>query len=177
MAAHGLRSKSGQKDEPMRKFVWIVPVLIAITFGVTRPASTEADRKALAEEFFRGVYGCDPSVVDQLAGDDVVISYPIFETLFDRPGIRGRDAVRGFATNFCKKWTNAQVTIHDSVSEGDKVVLVWGFKARNTGDGKEHEWGGLSLFRLDESGKIVAEMGLESTPGPFERMALVGAAK
>jgi len=158
----------------MRKCWFAVPVLIALPFVFTTPANTEADRVALAEQFFRGVYGCDASVVGELASEDIVTSYPIFETLFQKPGIQGREAVEAFATNFCKKWKDAQVTIHESVTEDDRVVLIWGFQARDSATGKEHTWGGISLFRFDDAGKIVAEMGLESAPGPVERFARVG---
>lgn len=159
----------------MRKFAVIVTTLLVTFFLFTGPADTEVDRSAVAEQFFRGIYGCDPTVVDRLAGDDIVISYPIFQTLFQKPGIRGREAVRDFATGFCGRWADAQVTVHESVAEGDKVVLIWGFQARNTNSGDEHTWGGISVFHFDEAGKVVAEMGLESTPGPVERLALVGA--
>lgn len=158
----------------MQKYCCLVLVLVAMSFVITTPAESEADLAAIAEQFFRGVYGCDASVVDELASEEIVISYPIFETLFNKPGIRGRDAVHVFADNFCKKWSEAQVTIHETVREGDKVVLVWGFQARDTATGKEHAWGGISLFRFDREAKVAAEMGLESTPGPIERFALVG---
>ena len=158
----------------MRKRWYLVLVLIALPFVFTTSAETEVDRAALAEQFFRGVYGCDASVVDELASDEIVISYPIFETLFKKPGIQGREAVEVFVNNFCKKWNEPKVTIHETIAEDEKVVLVWGFQARNSATGKEHSWGGISLFRFDGAGKIAAEMGLESTPGPVERFSLVG---
>ncbi|MHA2092839.1 MAG: nuclear transport factor 2 family protein [Candidatus Kariarchaeaceae archaeon] len=134
--------------------------------------------KVLAEQFFRGVYGGDPSVVDTLASDDIVLSYPIFKKLFNSPSIRGRQAVKEFATGFGNRWTDTLITIHEVIAEGDRVVLVWSFKARNVGSEKqddvdnsqEHSWGGITLFRFNKSGKIVAEIGEESEPGPIERV-------
>jgi hypothetical protein len=145
----------------------------------------EAERKILAERWFRGIYGCDPSVVDELAGDDVVVSYPIFESLFDAPAIRGRKAVKDFATGFCDRWADAQTTIHESVVEGDRVILLWSFRGRNIGSARqdrpptnrEHSWGGITLFRFNSAGKIVEEVGEESEPGPFERLAAGGVAR
>jgi hypothetical protein len=145
----------------------------------------EAEHKALAERFFRGVYGCDPSVVDDLAGDDIVVSYPVFEKLFNTPAIRGREAVKEFAIGFCKRWTDAQIIIHETVAEEDRVILIWSFRARNVGSGQqgkpstyqEHSWGGITLYRFDEFGKIVAEIGEESEPGPIERITVMGSTR
>jgi hypothetical protein len=53
----------------------------------------EEERKTQAERFSRGIYGGDPSVVDDLAAKDLVASYPIFESLFGTPAIRGRAAL------------------------------------------------------------------------------------
>ena len=138
----------------------------------------ENERKELAEQFFRGIYGCNPSVVDDLAGEDIVISYPIFQKLFDAPALRGRNAVMDFATGFCSRWTDAEITIHETVAEGDKVVLLWSFQARSVVSAdnnlppanQEQHWGGITLFRFDKANKIVAEIGEESDPGPFERV-------
>jgi hypothetical protein len=60
------------------------------------------------------------------------------------------------------------------------VVLLWSFRARNVDSGpqggpptnEEHVWGGITLIRFDGSGKIVAEIGEESAPGPLERLAV-----
>jgi len=139
----------------------------------------EQDHKAVAEQFFRGVYGGDPSVVDELAAEEIVTTYPIFERLFGRPLIRGREAVKDFATGFGSRWSDAHITIHEAVEEGDRVVLLWSFRGRSSGSddqerlsyGDVHSWGGITLFRFDGSGKIVAEIGEESSPGPAGRLA------
>lgn len=141
--------------------------------------SLTAERKAQAERFFRGVYGCSPSVVDELAADSVVMSYPIFAELYDTPAFRGQEAVRGFAERFCDRWNEARFTFHASLADGDNVVLVWSFRARFVGTespggpvpGEEQGWGGITLYRFDASGKIAAEIGEESTPGPMARVA------
>jgi len=135
------------------------------------PGSSVADHKALAERFFRGVYGCEPSVVAELGTENVFITYPIIEELFGTPALRGRDKVEQFATGFCNRWKDAEVTIHEAVAEGDRVVLVWEFAARNVASGERRSWGGISLFRFDSAGRIVAEIGEESEPGPIGRLA------
>lgn len=136
------------------------------------------DRIASAERFFRGVYGGDSSVVDILASDDIVVSYPIFMSLFGAPAIRGRAAVREFASGFSIRWTDPRIDVHEAVGSNDRVVLVWSFRGRNVGSARperqptnrEHSWGGITLYRFDTHGKIVAEVGEESEPGPMERL-------
>lgn len=170
----------------MRKWLFIAPFLLLLTSCFDTNGGMETERKALAERFFRGIYGCDPSVVDDLASDSVIVSYPIFEQLYNTHVFRGREAVKDFATGFCSRWSDAQFTFHDAIAEDDRVVLVWSFRARFTGSGtaqpgqppvnQEQSWGGITLYRFDGAGKIVAEIGEESTPGPVERLAAEDAA-
>lgn len=143
-----------------------------------------AERAASAERFFRGVYGGDPSVVDDLAHDDVFLSYEVFERIFGAPTIRGREAVKRFAAGFAERWTDARIVVHETVSEGNNVVLLWSFRARMVdaqsggvpATDQERSWGGITLFRFDEAGKILAEIGEESEPGPAQRSANDGGA-
>jgi hypothetical protein len=137
----------------------------------------DIELKARAERFFRGVYGGDPSVVDDLAGDDIIVSYPVFERLFNTQAIRGQEAVKDFAAGFGKRWVDVQITIHETVVEDNKVILIWSFQGQNVGSAEEgkpptnqkHSWGGITFYRFDGTGKIVAEIGEESAPGPIER--------
>ncbi|MGA8263291.1 MAG: nuclear transport factor 2 family protein [Ignavibacteriaceae bacterium] len=137
------------------------------------------EQKALAEQYIRGVYGCDSTVVDNLAADSIIISYPIFEKLFNTPAIRGKEAVRHFVSHFCSRWKEPKYTFHEAIAESGKVVLVWSFKARFVGSQQTdvpptnqlQKWGGITLIRFNEAGKITAEIGEESDPGPFERVA------
>jgi len=154
-------------------------VIISCNFGCTASDGTvEGERKAIAERFFRGVYGGDPALVDELAAEDIVVSYPIFRELFDRPAIRGREATRQFARGFAERWVDARITIHDAIAEGDRVVLLWTFQARNVGSAladqaptnEEQSWGGITLYRFDKDQRIIAEIGEESDPGPAQRV-------
>ncbi len=137
------------------------------------------DLKALAERFFRGVYTGNSSVVDDLAGDEIAITYPVFARIFNTSTIRGRKAVKDFVTHFSSRWADGRITIHEVIGEGPSVVLLWSFQAKNIGSlqpgeppsQQRHSWGGITLFRFDDSGKIIAEIGEESAPGPAERYA------
>jgi len=151
--------------------------LIFMLIGCARPDNTQ-ERKTAAERYFRGIYACDSTVVDELCADDIAVSYPVFEQLFNTSAIRGRDAVRHFASGFCSRWAEAKVTFHEAIAESNSVVLVWSFQGRNIGSarpdvqpsGKVESWGGITLIRFNKAGKIEAEVGEESGPGPFERM-------
>lgn len=139
---------------------------------------TTAEREAAAERYFRGVYDCDSSVVDELAADSIVASYPIFETLFGEPALRGLETVKAFAERFCTRWLDAEVTIEEMISESDKVVLVWSFEATNAIPGQDgsppsferESWGGITIIGFDKDGKIILELGEESGPGPTARV-------
>lgn len=140
------------------------------------------NNKVLAQRFFRAVYGGDTSVIDELASAEIVMSYPVFERLFNSPVLQGREAVKAFAVGFSSRWDEVQITVHEALAEGDQVVLVWRFEARNVGriqgrepDNEIHSWGGMTLYRFNHLGEIVAEIGEESTPGPIERLAMNGA--
>jgi ketosteroid isomerase-like protein len=178
----GSRKNSSQgifRRRAMRMVLPVVSMLVVLLGCATSNDSSSAERKAQAERFFRGVYGCDPSAVDELAADSVVMSYPIFAELYNTLTFRGQEAVRGFAERFCSRWKEAQFTFHKSLADGDDVVLVWSFRARFVGSespggpvpGEEQEWGGITLYQFDDSGKIAAEIGEESTPGPMARVA------
>lgn len=163
----------------MGKKILALSILLLLHACGGTGGSREAERKALVERFFRGLWGCDPAVIDELAAADIVVSYPIFQNLYQTPAIRGREAAKELSTNFCKTWAEAEFTIHEAVAEDDRVVLLWSFRARNVGPTqpgqpptyREHGWGGMTFFRFDESNKIVAEIGEESEPGPFGRLA------
>lgn len=145
----------------------------------SKPLTLYAD---LAQQWLRGVYGSDPAVVDDLAANDIVSSYPIFQKLFGKPLIRGSDAVKDFASGFCQRWKETEVTFHETVVQDNQVVLIWSFSGRKVGTvrseieptNETHKWGGITLIRFDDEGKIVAEIGEESEPGPMGRVPVTG---
>ena len=150
-----------------------IAVVCACTPGET-PDPNARERIAIA--FLEGLYAGDTSVVDRYAGDDIVISYPVFEQLFGTPTIEGREAVRNFSARFASRWVDGKVSIHETVTDGDTVVLVWGFSARDAAsDGPAAEartsWGGITVYRFDADDRIVLELGEESDPGPASRVA------
>lgn len=149
-------------------------LLFGLAFSLQRDAF--AQQKARAEQFFRGIYECDVSVVDALASEDIALSYPIFEQIYQTPAIRGREAVKDFSRRFCSRWAEPSITIHEAFAENNRVVLLWSFSARPVNESNAEavediqSWGGISIFYFDEQGRIVAEVGEESRPGPFARL-------
>lgn len=163
----------------MGRYSWLVIPLLLVA-GCTDDASSveTEERIAAAKRFLGGVYGGDLPAVEELAAPDIVISYPIFQEIFDTPAIRGRDAVTEFARRFASRWEDARITVDEVVADGNKVVLVWSFSARAAGSAASDQpnreeltsWGGITFYRFDASGKIELEVGEESTPGPFGRL-------
>jgi len=136
-------------------------------------------RKTAAERFFRGVYGGNPSVVNEMAAADIIATYPIFQKIFGRSTIRGIEAYRRHAVDFNSHWTDARIEIHRAIAEDKSVVLIWSYGARraDSSDGISGSqsgdcfWGGITLFQFDKTGRVVAEVGEESEPGPFCRLS------
>ena len=135
----------------------------------------QADLPGKAESFFDAVYGCAPERIPELASPDVSISYPIFSTLYGTPVIRGVEAVAEFSDNFCRRWSDGVLSIDETIVEENLAALVWSFSAtdRMAQDSSvaRQSWGGISVFRFDEDGRVVEEFGEESTPGPTARRA------
>lgn len=128
------------------------------------------DLKDLAKQFFVGVYEGNSSVVEELAAENIIATYPIFTEIFNTPVLLGVDAYRNYVWNFSQRWKNARVTIHDEIADGNRVVLIWSFRATRVSTNQSSKWGGITLLRFDNSGKVVAEIGEESDPGPQGRL-------
>ena len=110
--------------------------------------------------------------MDALAADDIKVSYPIFRSIFGRPTLQGLQEVREFARGFNQRWADPQISIEETVEAAGRVVLRWSYQARDVGSrpgdspptNKVHRWTGITIYRFDERGKIVAEVGEESAP-------------
>ncbi|MCW8810103.1 MAG: nuclear transport factor 2 family protein [Ignavibacteriaceae bacterium] len=161
----------------MYKYLFAATLIYLLGGCKSIDVNKEMEYRTTAEKFIRGEYGCSPEVVDEFADDSIFVSYPVFQKLFNTPAIRGRDSVKHFAEGFCKRWKDGKITIHSSVVEGNQVVFIWSFRAISVGSvlpdadsaNQEESWGGITLFRFNKDGKIIAEIGEESTPGPFAR--------
>ncbi len=129
-----------------------------------------------AEALFRSVYeDLDTMVIDQIASEKIVSSYPVFIQIFDKKALHGKKEYKEFAMRFNGRWKNSKVTIDETISEGNRVVLIWTFSAQRVeeneaGSIEEQSWGGITIFRFDDTGKVIEEIGEESSPGPYGRI-------
>ena len=150
-------------------------LFLAVGACSTSDEPPSGDLAATAEAFFRAVYGCAPDRLQDLASADVTLSYPIFETLYGTGTIRGLEAAVDFSNSFCRRWAQASMSVDEVVQDGNRVVLVWSFSANDQlsedASDARRSWGGISVFRFDESGRVLEEFGEESTPGPTARRA------
>jgi len=158
----------------------VMSLLIGCSNGDGDPGEADKAKKTAAARFFKGIYGGDPSVIDELAGEEIVITYPIFQTLFGSPFLSGKGAAVKFVERFDKKWKDKDITIEEMIAENDTVVLVWSFRARDAfidptahktgGAEAKKSWGGITVYHFDQEGKILSEIGEESEPGPTGRL-------
>ena len=166
---------------PVGQSMWILLLVMAVLLPLNAcsadKSDLEATRKQIAIDFLLGEYSGDLAVVDRLAAPEIVVSYPVFEEIFDSASIRGRQAVRDFAAGFAKRWIDRELTIYQVVAQGDTVVVVWGFRARYAGSDSpddtseaDSSWGGVTLFRFNSKDQIAFEIGEESSPGPSGRV-------
>jgi hypothetical protein len=162
----------------MRSAAILAVTIVAVSCAHPERPHVE-DLRAPAEQYLSAVYGCRSELVDSVVSDSIVASYPIFETVFGTSALRGREAVRRYAEGFCGRWADPELTIHEAVQDGRRVALVWEFRAVPTfGDSLNdsisaapQSWGGITFLRFDEAGKVVLEVGEESTPGPMARIS------
>lgn len=141
---------------------------------------SKQEHKRIAEQLFRSVYGGNYTEIDSLISDSIEASYPIFEQIFGSVTIRGREAYKNFSIGFNKRWTDGQITIHETIAEDESVVLVWSYKANriltepdSSGvETEEYSWNGFTLYHFNKAGKIISETGEESSPVPIENLKL-----
>ena len=162
----------------MAKGYWLVPVAFLLFSKCQGTGDVLNDRKNQAELLFRNIYGGEPSKISNLVTEDVVSTYPIFKQVLGTSVIHGREAYENFAVHFKNRWKEPHLSIDDAVAEENQVVLIWSFHAKSaetTPDssfisGQDYQWGGITLFKFNSEGKIWAEIGEESAPGPFARL-------
>jgi len=161
-----------------RALLPLVLVLVALAPGFAQDSTTERQVAsdttdgivARAQKYFRGIYvSGDPAIIDELASNNIAISYPIFEQIYGKFTLRGKDDAKQLCANFTRKFEDRKITFLEVIADDDKVVLVWCFEGRwvSTGDDRPSgpvQWAGISVFRVNEDGKIDKEYGLETDP-------------
>ena len=145
--------------------------------------STE-DNKVVVGRWFTEFWGPDynPAVIDEIAAPDIRFEYSLHSPL------RGRDAVRDFATKFRTAFPDlAFAGTADLIAEGDYVVGQWigggthagapmtdlpfgGLVESNTG--KTMRFTGTTVLKV-ENGLIAEEIGLDDGVSVLEQLGLI----
>jgi predicted ester cyclase len=144
------------------------------------------ENKAIVGRWFTEFWGKDfnPAVIDELAAPDIRFEYSLHTPL------RGRDAVREFATAFRAAFPDLGFEgTADLIAEGDYVVGRWIGGGTQTGDafddlpigslpagtGKAMRFTGVTILKV-ENGLITEELGLDDGVTALQELGLITAA-
>ena len=144
------------------------------------------ENKAIVGRWFTEFWGKDfnPAVIDELAAPDIRFEYSLHAPL------RGRDAVREFATAFRAAFPDLGFEgAADLIAEGDYVVGQWIGGGTQTGDafddlpigslpagtGKVMRFTGVTILKV-ENGLITEELGLDDSVTALQQLGLITAA-
>jgi predicted ester cyclase len=144
------------------------------------------ENKAIVGRWFTEFWGKDfnPAVIDELAAPDIRFEYSLHTPL------RGRDAVREFATAFRAAFPDLGFEgTADLIAEGDYVVGQWIGGGTQTGDafddlpvgslpagtGKAMRFTGVTILKV-ENGLITEELGLDDGVTALQQLGLITAA-
>ena len=141
------------------------------------------DNKAIVGRWFTDFWGPDfnPAIIDELAHPEIRFEYSLHEPL------RGRDAVREFATGFRASFPDLGFGgTADLIAEGDYVVGQWEGGGTHTGPafndfligglpaatGRKMHFTGTTVLKLVD-GKIVQEIGLDDGVTALTQLGLL----
>ena len=144
------------------------------------------ENKAIVRRWFTEFWSKDfnPAVIDELAAPDIRFEYSLHAPL------RGRDAVREFATAFRAAFPDLGFEgTADLIAEGDYVVGQWIGGGTQTGDafddlpigslpagtGKAMRFTGVTILKV-ENGLITEELGLDDGVTALQQLGLITAA-
>jgi predicted ester cyclase len=145
------------------------------------------ENKAIVGRWFTEFWGSDPdlAVIDELAAPDIRFEYSLHAPL------RGREAVREFATKFRAAFPDLGFEgTSDLIAEGDYVVGQWIGGGTQSGDafddmpmgglpagtGKRLRFTGITILKV-EDGLITEEIGLDDGVTVLEQLGLIDAAR
>jgi predicted ester cyclase len=147
--------------------------------------SLQEENKGVAGRWFTEFWGnpWNPDVVDELAAPDIRFEYSLHQPL------RGRAAVKEFATNFRAAFPDLNFWgTADLIAQGDYVVGQWEGGGTHTGvefddlpigslsagSGKSMRFSGTTVLRL-ENGLIAEEVGLDDGVKVLHQLGIIPA--
>ena len=108
------------------------------------------ENKAIAHRFGQVWAAGGLDIVDELAAPDIVVTYPV-----PPEPIRGAEAFKAFLTEVLAGLPDAEVSVDDTIAEGDKVACRWTMRGTHEGplfgfpaSGKAVEVSGMTFFRI-----------------------------
>ena len=129
--------------------------------NISSSKTTEQENEVLAHRFHMEIFQkAKFSLADEILTPNFVIHNPVLPSELTK----GPEGVKKFASGVAESCPGHQFTHHDTISKGDKVLILWTF----TGVAKRDFLGipasdkpitisGFDLFRISEDGKL-AEM-------------------
>jgi predicted ester cyclase len=141
------------------------------------------ENKAIVGRWFTDFWGPDfnPDVIDELAHPDIRFEYSLHKPL------RGRDAVRDFATEFRAAFPDLGFGgTADLIAEGEYVVGQWEGGGTHTGpafsdlpigdlpeaSGRKMRFTGTTVLRVQD-GLITEEIGLDDGVAVLQQLGLI----
>jgi predicted ester cyclase len=141
------------------------------------------DNKAVVGRWFTDFWGSNfaPEVIDELAAPDIRFEYSLHAPL------RGRDAVRDFATKFRAAFPDLGFAgTAELIAEDDYVVGQWKGGGTHTGptfddlpigalparSGKRMEFTGTTVIKVRD-GMIAEELGLDDGVSVLKQLGLI----
>jgi predicted ester cyclase len=86
-----------------------------------------AENKDIVRRYFAGAYEGE-AIVDELLAPDYVGHFP------PNPDVAGREAVKQFNRETRTAFPDLQLTIDETIGEGDKVVVRWTMRGTHLGE-------------------------------------------
>jgi predicted ester cyclase len=147
--------------------------------------SKQDENKAVVTEWLKGFWGnpWDPSVVDRLASEEVLVHYPMHGPW------KGRAMVKQKMTEFRTAFPDLNFWgLGDLIAEGDRVVARWDGGGTHTGPafadipvgklpantGRKMRFTGITIFTLKD-GKITEEIAEEGALTALQGLGLIAA--
>lgn len=139
---------------------------------MTTEANKVTARRALEEMWNQ----CSIAPVDELFTEDYIGNFAVLPE-----PLRGREALKAFASAYFVAFPDIRFTIEDLFADGDRVLLRWTAQGTHTGPlmgipptGKHITVPGIWIHRF-EGGKIAEEWGINDTLGMMRQLGVIPA--
>jgi alpha-beta hydrolase superfamily lysophospholipase/predicted ester cyclase len=145
---------------------------------------TETNKAIVTRWFTEYWYNLDPSIVDELAAEDLVFSYPLHGEL------HGREPVKQTILELREAFPDMSFdVVGDLIAEGEYVVGRWKGGGTHTGpafsklplgalqaaSGKRISFSGTTIYRV-VNGKVTEEIGQEQALNVLQQLGVVASA-